>query len=262
MAIEATNNAQNHNSLVMPVLTSGAAATAGYFIGSPITAREVLKQDTFELSKKAKDVTEVDNQNVSKINASIAEGKDENVKAAAEQKANGLFNGKNEMTVEEYLGKTPEEYENSIKESQKELPELQKGVNAAQDELETKEKALAAADEAGKDAATVEKTKAETALKEAQAKFDGHQAKIHAQKAELEFAQGAKDGKITKEAYVQKATKEIKNSVTENIDETLKSLKGKTPRLNSIKKAGVYGAVTLASIYIMSKLFSSPKNKA
>lgn len=262
MAIEATNNVnyaerpQHKSSSALPLATGVGllAAGTGYFIGSPIAGKDVLKTDKFELSSKAKDVTATDKANEGKINSSIAESKQEKLDAAAAAETEKKFNGKEVLTAEEYLGTTPEKYEKAITETEAKTPALDTAVKTAEADVKTKTEALEKADEAGKAAATTAKTEAEAALKKAQTELDTHNAKIAADKAELAFAKEAKDG-IKKDAFKTKVTGDLKSKITSNIDETLKELKGKTPNVKSLKKAGIYGGIAFVGMYLLSKMF-------
>ena len=249
---------RKNNSFSTALLGGVAAAGAGYLIGSPVQSKDVLKKDTFELSPKAKDVTDTDKANVTKINQLMTESKPESLKVSAEEATSKKFNGKEVLTAEEYLGATPEKFEQAIKDSETKIPEFEKEVTAAETKAKEATDALNKADDAGKEAAKKVEAEAQGALKNAKEKLTSHKSKIDADKVELNFAKEAKDG-IKKEAYIVKITEEMKTKLSSQIDNSLSELKGKLPKVNSLKKAGIYGAIGFAGVYLLSKMMGGSK---
>lgn len=239
-------------SIAFPVTLGVAGAATGYLIGAPIKAKEILEKDKFELSEKvAKDATEAEKTSAATINTALASTKGDAIKATAEKNVKDILGEKTDLTPEEYLKTTPEKYDASIKELEGKTEGLTKNVTEAEKGLKEAE---------GKTAEV--KKAAEDVLNEAKAKLDAHKTGIEFKKAELEFAKGAKDGKITKEALLAKETNAIKANAEKTIAKELETLGKKAGKVNSLKKAGLFGVGALVAGFILKAIFGGKKEKA
>lgn len=242
-------NNKKSGSIAFPVTLGLAGAATGYFMGEPIKAKKVLTQDKFELSEKAaKDLTPEQTKSVENINTAITNNKEDVIKTEAESKVKNILGDKTELTPEQYLKATPENYEASIKKEEGKTEDLTKKVADAEKNLKEAEGKTPEA-----------KKTAEDALNKAKTELDAHNAKIEASKAELEFAKGAKDGKITKEALLAKETGAIKANAEKTIAKELEALGKKAPKVKSLKKAGIYGLGALVAGFILKAMFGGKK---
>lgn len=241
------------NSMAFPLTLCAAGATTGYFMGTPITAKEILKNDKFELSKKvAENATDAENATAGKIVKAIADHK--NATASTTEAFEILFGKeKNEITVKELLEKqeykgldTKEKFNKLAEEINNTLAEETKKLAPA------KEKVDQAADEASKQTATKE-------LKDLEKKLDDLKSQSENNKLVKELIDGAKDGKITKATFIEKGADSLKGEVEKSIAEGIESLGKNAPKVKSWKKAGIYGAVALVAGFILKAIFGKKK---
>jgi len=234
-AVSFRGEEQQKKSSALPVATTLAGGAIGAFaIKEKITGKDVIKNDTFEL--KGKKIADEDKDVVTKINAKLADLKEEKLGTTADAKVTDKFNGKETLTAEEYLGKTPDDFKAAITAKEGETAALQTT-------FDEKKAAFDKADEAGKAAAKTEKETAEKALK-------AHKNAIAADKAELEFATKAKDG-VTKDAFKTKAIADIKGTVKNEVDDLLATLK-KVPKKVSVKMGLIAAGVGLVLGVLLS----------
>lgn len=213
-------------SIAFPVTLGVIGAGTGYFVGQPITAKKVLENDKFELSKDTK-VTPEQEAIAAKIDAAA---KKETINAKLKE-AGFVDDNVKDIDAEKFAGKKADlEAENKTK-------------NEKITELETK----------------LKEEKNEETKKALQNEINEAKAKVAENESRLKLFK--ENGKITKEEL----TNHFKAQASEDIEKGLKSLKEqkiKLPKMHSVKNAIIFGLTGLAGGFILKGLFGSKKEAA
>lgn len=230
---------------LLPVVSAGAGAlVGGLVIKEKISAKKLLTDDKFELSKdKFKNLEKEQEDAIDALNKIRADKIEPKVETEIEK----IFgkNG-NELTVDKFLAKVGNG-KTTVKSLNATLDKLNKNVENLTAEVKTKEDALA---KATKEA---DKTKAEKALEKVKISLEEAKAKVESTQPLKELVEGAKDGKITREAAKAKSLE----GMTQEAAKSMSSAIDKLPKLKSGKMALIGGAIGLVSGMILSALFSS-----
>lgn len=248
------NEEKKKSNGVTPFLaTAAGAAVGGLVIKEPISLKKVLSEDTFELSKKAQEGITPE-QTAAVTNIQEAQKTNKTIDAEAEKAVDDLFGkeGK-DMPVDEFLTKsfgeplTVEKFKQKVTDVDTQIAKLTNDL-AAEDEKVSK------ADEAGKKVAEEARNQVKTAL-------DAEKAKLEKLKPVKELIDAAQEGKITKGAAKIKNVEIKTNEISKVVSESLETLKGKLPKVKSVKMGLIGAAVGLVAGLILNGIFS-PKEKA
>lgn len=235
-----------------PILTTAAgAAVGGLLLGENINGLHVLKKDTFELKGNPAGDQPVVNQ----INERLAAAKEDKVNAAADEKINSFFPDKDakEIPIAEYLQKKGY----ATTDAAEVITKFEADVKSLNGEAQTIKDQLKKAEQQLKSSVEADKPAAESLVKEMQDKLAKNTKEISAKTAELEILKSAKDsGKITRDVLKSNAVKEVKSGIVEVIDDLLKQVKTKLPKMPSLKKAGIGAAIGLAAGVLLNGMFA------
>ncbi len=272
-----------------------AGGATGYLTGKSMPASKLveLSADKFEIRNPEK-LTAEQKESAGAIKEML-QNKPE-LEKGIDEITDELFNGKDKMTVEEYLKanvndkiSTKEQLETLIKEQTQKAETLKSDYNnAAKTYMESKTPTLNRMNEEiakkyvdqrnvlvkdmpklnygaeGSAKELLEHSKkelspAEKALVEAEETLVKHLESISKNSEHLDVLKLAKDGELTKEAVKGYSKGAIKTQITEGIEFLSQGIEKHLPKVNSWKKAGIYGLIGAAGAIVLSKVLGFGK---
>lgn len=231
MSIAVNGVQEKRKSPMFPLLAGAAgAATGGYVVGDPLNSKYILAKDTFKLSDKAQ--AALNKTNSSTYDDILKAAKSANTDAVS-ARVEKIMKGASEIDAKEYI---------------KNFANMEKAAEA--NKLKTE-----ALTNAVKDAVD------EPAKKAAQSLLDTHNAKIARNNAKMASNKALldsvnKEGKVSKEAVTNYVQDGLKSKAATQIDDVLKGVKDKLPKIFSNKKALIGAAIGLTAGWVMTRLFS------
>jgi len=271
MSIGAVNNVsfqgeQKKRHYAMPILLGAAGGISGYATGSPIKAEQVAtQQDEFKLSEKATEkATPKEKEAVTKINELRNGLKDEAIEKEAKANIEKIFKGKEDITVEELLGKDSKTFEEELTKAN----ENTKGLTDAKADAQTKyneatDKLKTATDETKVELEKAEKN-AKKVLDEATEKLAKHTEEVAEKQKNLDLAKTAKENKIKATEALTKEKEVLKTKHTNKIGELVKEIgHDKLPKVKNLGKTALWAAIGIVAGVILNKIFfRKPKEEA
>ncbi len=225
------------------------ASIAGMLVGGfgfkrTSSIDEVLTSDKFEL--KSKNLTDVQTQASKTLNNLVQDAK--KINENAEKQVLEILNGKQTISVNEFLG-------SSIDKFTQELNLKVQEYNATNQELLQLRKNLKETTE------EVAKKAVQEAVNAKQKIIDGLEKAFNADKARLNIAQAANDGKITKDLLHSYTSNKIYSELAEKTLMAMKDLGNKCPKKFSTKMALLGTIIGIIAGNIIVR-FSSNKKQA
>lgn len=222
-------------------------ATIGYFLGEKISAERILglDEDTFaktfaNMPEEHKEAPEF----FKKFRQQIANDEPE-----ATELANTLTDGNNETSIENYLKNASDGEFTTIEDAEK-------IIKADAAETENLKIAYRKAEEVFKNADDVSKDEAKQALKNAKKELSDNLWAVREGQRQKEILESAVNGNISRDTIKASAIKAFQDIRTNAINEALALLGDATPKVNSFKKAGIYGAIAAILIGGAVAIFS------
>lgn len=238
------NGGNNGNPYIVPGILLGGAGGAAYG-ATRLNMDALMGKDEF--IRTGATPTGEDAKQVGVIKA--ARGRDVNKEAEAE--ADKIFKGKEEITVDQYLGgSTQEAFDAKTKELEGQVGKLQEDIDNAEKDLE-EEKAKTPPD-------PKKIKKLEEKVAAAKDKLATHNTNIADRKRKSEFATANKTekGMITRASAVEHEAGRIRGKLMQEVTAAGEHLKGKglLKFMPSLEHMGKWGLITAAGVGLLAFL--------
>lgn len=263
------------------VTTLGGAAIGAFGVKEEIGAKKILGlegADKFVLRGK-EELTEEQKTAKKTVEDTITANKKETFEKTVNDRVADLFKTNETITPKDYLGgkEPPADLGETIKVESPKTEGLKTKATEADAAVTTKETTYNTAktakevadkgtDEAAKTKAKTDFEAAEKELKEAKGTqktanevLEAHQQKLDQYKF---LQENVKDGKLTKDVVKTKFAAEEAAKLEKTAVSALEKLKGRLPKVTSVKKGFIGAAIGLVGGLILAKMFAPKKHEA